>query len=109
MPRPRVVLVVVSAGAALALAFATAGTAPGSAGSPAPALEECRLLRQPDIHGDRIVFVYAGDLWTVSRAGGTSMASPGSRNPRCMSTTTSAVRPGSGDSSRSKASRRSGI
>src|SRR5437867_4963255 len=70
MPRPRVVLVVVSAGAALALAFATAGTAPGSAGSPAPALEECRLLRQPDIHGDRIVFVYAGDLWTVSRAGG---------------------------------------
>jgi tricorn protease len=34
------------------------------------ALEECRLLRQPDIQGDRIVFVYAGDLWTVARAGG---------------------------------------
>jgi len=34
------------------------------------ALEECRLLRQPDIQGDRIVFVYAGDLWTVGRAGG---------------------------------------
>src|SRR5215813_4157348 len=34
------------------------------------ALEECRLLRQPDIQGDRIVFVYAGDLWTVSRQGG---------------------------------------
>src|SRR5689334_17930620 len=33
--------------------------------APAFALEECRLLRQPDIQGDRIVFVYAGDLWTV--------------------------------------------
>jgi tricorn protease len=38
--------------------------------APAAALEECRLLRQPDIQGDRIVFVYAGDLWTVARAGG---------------------------------------
>jgi len=33
------------------------------------ALEECRLLRQPDIQGDRVVFVYAGDLWTVARGG----------------------------------------
>src|SRR5262245_18686682 len=39
----------------------------------AAALEECRLLRQPDIQGDRIVFVYAGDLWTVPRTGGTAM------------------------------------
>jgi tricorn protease len=38
--------------------------------TPAAALEECRLLRQPDIQGDKIVFVYAGDLWTVARAGG---------------------------------------
>src|SRR5262249_38920041 len=37
---------------------------------PALALEECRLLRQPDIAGDRIVFVYGGDLWTVARGGG---------------------------------------
>ena len=29
-----------------------------------------RLLRQPDIHDDRIVFSYGGDLWTVDRAGG---------------------------------------
>ncbi len=29
-----------------------------------------RLLRYPDIHRDRIVFVYAGDLWTVPVAGG---------------------------------------
>ena len=40
------------------------------AAAPAAALEECRLLRQPDIQGDKIVFVYAGDLWTVARAGG---------------------------------------
>ncbi len=38
--------------------------------SPAAALEECRLLRQPDIEGSRIVFVYGGDLWSVARAGG---------------------------------------
>jgi tricorn protease len=29
-------------------------------------------MRMPDIQGDRIVFVYAGDLWTVARAGGTA-------------------------------------
>ena len=40
--------------------------------SSAAALEECRLLRQPDIQGDKIVFVYAGDLWTVPRTGGTA-------------------------------------
>jgi tricorn protease len=28
--------------------------------------EETRLLRFPDIYGDKIVFVYGGDLWTVS-------------------------------------------
>jgi len=32
--------------------------------------EEARLLRFPDIHKDKIVFVYAGDLWTVSSEGG---------------------------------------
>src|SRR6185436_12211965 len=36
-------------------------------------LEECRLLRQPDIQGDRIVFVYGGDLWTVPRRGGVAV------------------------------------
>jgi len=29
-----------------------------------------RLLRQPDIHGDDVVFVYAGDLWLASANGG---------------------------------------
>ncbi len=38
--------------------------------APAAALEECRLLRQPDIGGGKIVFVYAGDLWTVPVSGG---------------------------------------
>jgi tricorn protease len=40
--------------------------------APALALEDCRLMRMPDIQGDRITFVYAGDLWTVARAGGTA-------------------------------------
>jgi len=31
-----------------------------------------RLLRYPDIQGDTIVFVYAGDIWTVSAEGGTA-------------------------------------
>ena len=29
-----------------------------------------RLLRQPDIHGDQLAFVYAGDLWIASARGG---------------------------------------
>jgi tricorn protease len=29
-----------------------------------------RLLRYPDLHGDRIVFTYAGDLWSVPAGGG---------------------------------------
>jgi tricorn protease len=32
--------------------------------------EEGRLMRFPDIHKDKIVFVYAGDLWLVSTDGG---------------------------------------
>ena len=31
-----------------------------------------RLLRFPDIRGDLIAFVYAGDVWTVPAAGGTA-------------------------------------
>jgi tricorn protease len=33
---------------------------------------ETRLLRFPAIHGDRIVFGYAGDLYTVAATGGTA-------------------------------------
>ncbi|MBU0742451.1 PDZ domain-containing protein [bacterium] len=31
---------------------------------------DMRLLRNPDIHGDTVVFVQGGDLWTVPAAGG---------------------------------------
>ena len=34
--------------------------------------DEVRLLRFPAIHGDRIVFTYAGDLYTVPAVGGTA-------------------------------------
>jgi tricorn protease len=36
----------------------------------APAGDEARLLRFPAIHGNQIVFTYAGDLYTVPVAGG---------------------------------------
>ncbi len=31
---------------------------------------QTKLLRFPDIHGDQVVFCYAGDLWTAGSAGG---------------------------------------
>jgi len=33
-------------------------------------INDARLLRFPDINGDLVVFVYAGDIWTVSAKGG---------------------------------------
>jgi tricorn protease len=36
------------------------------------AAEEARLLRFPAIHGDQVVFTYAGNLYTVPAAGGTA-------------------------------------
>lgn len=47
---------------ALALSLALAGAAAVEAGT--------KLLRFPDVHGDRVVFTYGGDLWTASTAGG---------------------------------------
>ena len=35
-----------------------------------PAGDEARLLRFPAIHGNQVVFTYAGDLYTVPAAGG---------------------------------------
>ena len=35
-----------------------------------PPAGEARLLRYPDVHGDKIAFVYAGDIWVVEAAGG---------------------------------------
>ena len=34
------------------------------------AQDEARLLRFPAIHGNQVVFSYAGDLYTVSKEGG---------------------------------------
>ena len=39
-------------------------------GAVAPAAAQTKLLRFPDIHGDRVVFSYAGDLWSASTDGG---------------------------------------
>ena len=33
---------------------------------------QTRLLRFPDIYGDKVVFAYAGDLWTAPAAGGSA-------------------------------------
>jgi tricorn protease len=35
-----------------------------------PAAAQTKLLRFPDIHGDKVVFTYAGDLWTAATSGG---------------------------------------
>ena len=39
---------------------------------PAAVSAQTKLLRFPDIHGDRVVFTYGGDLWTASTSGGTA-------------------------------------
>src|ERR1700678_3546368 len=39
----------------------------------APQAGATKLLRFPDIWNDRIVFSYAGDLWTVGNQGGTAV------------------------------------
>ncbi|MGB6452717.1 MAG: S41 family peptidase [Steroidobacteraceae bacterium] len=56
------------------LGLAAAATDATDAGAPAgaSAAAETRLLRFPDVCGDRVVFTYAGDLWTVSTQGGTA-------------------------------------
>jgi tricorn protease len=58
-------------------AGATPVTPPAPAGTSATAtaaanVEGTRLLRFPDVCGDRVVFTYAGDLWTASTQGGTA-------------------------------------
>ena len=37
-----------------------------------PAAAQTKLLRFPAIHGDKIAFTYAGDIWIASAAGGTA-------------------------------------
>jgi tricorn protease len=43
-----------------------------TAAAPAAARAQTKLLRYPDIHGDRIVFTHAGDLWLAPSQGGTA-------------------------------------
>ena len=40
---------------------------------PLAALDDARLLRNPDLHAGRIVFEYGGDLWTCAAGGGTAV------------------------------------
>ncbi|MFQ5512383.1 MAG: S41 family peptidase [Candidatus Krumholzibacteriia bacterium] len=40
--------------------------------APALGTAQTRLLRFPDIHGDKVVFCHAGDLWVASTSGGTA-------------------------------------
>jgi len=49
---------VVCVGAAVVIAAVTVGA------------DEAHLMRWADVHGDRIVFTYEGDLWTVPTTGG---------------------------------------
>lgn len=42
-----------------------------SSGSPQDPVPT-RLLRFPDVHGERVAFCYAGDLWTAPSSGGTA-------------------------------------
>jgi tricorn protease len=39
-------------------------------GASLPGAAQTKLLRYPDVHGDKVVFTYAGDLWTASTSGG---------------------------------------
>jgi tricorn protease len=38
----------------------------------AQAAEATRILRYPDIHGEQVAFVYAGDIYTAASSGGTA-------------------------------------
>ena len=37
------------------------------------AYSQTKLLRFPDIHGDRVAFTYGGDIWTAPATGGTAI------------------------------------
>jgi tricorn protease len=49
-----------------------AATSAGAVASTGTTVEGTRLLRFPDVCGERVVFTYAGDLWTASTQGGTA-------------------------------------
>ena len=49
-----------------ALAFAATLIAPATTNA------QTKLLRFPDVHGDKVVFCYAGDIWLAGAGGGTA-------------------------------------
>jgi tricorn protease len=56
-----------------ALALLLLAGLPAAADTTAPTTSDTKLLRFPDIHGDTVVFTYAGDLWKAPTAGGTAV------------------------------------
>jgi tricorn protease len=63
---------VLAAAAAIGAALSPLPAAGATQQAPAPGgpAGEARLLRYPDVHGDKITFVYAGDIWVVDTTGG---------------------------------------
>ncbi|MBN2399467.1 MAG: PD40 domain-containing protein [Candidatus Aminicenantes bacterium] len=56
--------------------------------APLGAIDDARLLRNPDIFAGRIVFQYGGDLWTCPAAGGQAVqltSHPGLESSPCFS------------------------
>ena len=56
--------------------------------APLGAIDNARLLRNPDIFAGRIVFQYGGDLWTCSASGGQAVqltSHPGLESSPCFS------------------------
>jgi len=54
----------------------------GNAGAALP--NNPGILRFPDVDQTRIVFVYAGDLWIVPKAGGTAVRLTNAPGPRAI-------------------------
>ncbi|HVO35193.1 MAG TPA: hypothetical protein VMT21_06490, partial [Gemmatimonadales bacterium] len=52
---------------------AVVGAPPAGWRADTSAAAQTKLLRFPDIHGDKVVFTYAGDLWTAPVTGGTAV------------------------------------
>jgi tricorn protease len=51
------------------LSFSRASALVLALGMSSQGFAQTKLLRFPDIHGDRIVFTHGGDLWTASTSG----------------------------------------
>jgi tricorn protease len=71
VPSPRFVSLIVAVPVILLLGFLALVMSQGSPGAAEPdEATSTRLLRFPTLSRDAIAFAYAGDIWSVSRAGG---------------------------------------